>query len=115
MALKNVITVTKMASQKISSILQKSEKKAVKFYVKGGGCNGFNYKLKPTDEIPDKLDEIVKVDDIEIHVCNSSLMHLLGTTIDWTEDIMGQGFTFQNPMAQSKCGCGTSFASKVFS
>ena len=66
------------------------------------------------NEIPDKLDEIVKVDDYEIHVCNSSLMHLLGTKIDWKEDIMGQGFHFENPMAQSKCGCGTSFSSKAF-
>jgi len=114
MTLKNIITVSKLASKKLSTILRESEKKAIKFYVKGGGCNGFNYKLKPTDELPNKLDEIVKVDDIEIHVCNSSLMHLLGTNIDWTEDIMGQGFTFINPMAQSKCGCGTSFSSKAF-
>ena len=54
------------------------------------------------------------MDNVEIHVCNSSVMHLLGTKIDWTEDIMGQGFKFENPMAQSKCGCGTSFSSKVF-
>tara|TARA_B100001287_G_scaffold276856_1_gene290161 strand:- start:4123 stop:4470 length:348 start_codon:yes stop_codon:yes gene_type:complete len=114
MTLKNVITVTKIASKKLSKILLQSEKKAIRFYVKGGGCNGFNYKLKPTNEEPDKLDEIVKIDDIEIHVCNNSLIHLLGTDIDWTEDIMGQGFTFKNPMAQSKCGCGTSFSSKAF-
>ena len=114
MKARQFITASKLATDKLQDILQKSNKNAILFYVKGGGCNGFNYKLKPTDEIPDKLDEIVKVDDIEIHVCNSSLMHLLGTTIDWTEDIMGQGFTFQNPMAQSKCGCGTSFSSKAF-
>ena len=26
------------------------------------------------------------------------------TNIDWKEDIMGQSFHFDNPMAQSKCG-----------
>ena len=41
-------------------------------------------------------------------------MHILGTEIDWKEDIMGQGFVFDNPMAQAKCGCGTSFSSKAF-
>ena len=112
--MKQIISITTKASQKLKHILVDSNKNAVRFYVKGGGCNGFNYKLKPTDEIHDKLDEIVKVDDYEIHVCNSSLMHLLGTKIDWKEDIMGQGFHFENPMAQSKCGCGTSFSSKAF-
>ena len=113
MSLKNIITVTKLASNKLLHILKTTGKQNIRFYVKGGGCNGFNYKLEPTNDTPDKLDEVVKIDNIEIHVCNHSLIHLLGTNIDWTEDIMGQGFTFQNPMAQSNCGCGTSFSSKA--
>ena len=56
----------------------------------------------------------MKIEDFEIRVCNNSIMHLLGTKIDWKEDIMGQGFHFEKPMAQSKCGCGTSFSSKAF-
>jgi len=112
--MKQIITITSKATQKLQTILKDSNKKALIFYVKGGGCNGFNYKLKPTDEKPNKLDEIVKIEDFEIRVCNNSIMHLLGTKIDWKEDIMGQGFHFENPMAQSKCGCGTSFSSKAF-
>ena len=38
---------------------------------------------------------------------------LIGTTIDWNEDIMGQGFVFNNPMAQASCGCGTSFSPNI--
>lgn len=112
--MKQIITITAKATQKLQTILKETNKNVVKFYVKGGGCNGFNYKLKPTDDKPNKLDEIVKIEDFEIHVCNNSIMHLLGTKIDWKEDIMGQGFHFENPMAQSKCGCGTSFSSKAF-
>jgi Fe-S cluster assembly iron-binding protein IscA len=88
MTLQNIITVTNTAAVKLTNILQQSNKSAIRFYV--------------------------KIDNIEIHVCNKSLIHLLGTNIDWTEDIMGQGFTFQNPMAQASCGCGTSFSSKAF-
>ena len=36
-------------------------------------------------------------------------MFLLGTKIDYIEDIMGSRFDFQNPAIESKCGCGTSF------
>ena len=36
-------------------------------------------------------------------------MFLLGTKIDYIEDIMGSRFDFQNTNIDSKCGCGTSF------
>ena len=39
-------------------------------------------------------------------------MFILGTEIDWNEDIMGRTFTFNNPLAQSSCGCGSSFNPK---
>ncbi len=112
--MKHIITISEMALNKLGTILKEHNKLAIRFSVKGGGCNGFNYQLKPTNKPAEKLDEVVKIDNVEIHVCNSSIMHLLGTKIDWTEDIMGQGFKFENPMAQSKCGCGTSFSSKAF-
>ena len=112
--MKTLITVTDIAIKQMRSILKEHNKNYMRFYVKGGGCNGFNYQLKPTNTVPDKLDEIVKIKDLEIHICNMSVMHLLGTNVDWKQDIMGQGFHFENPMAQSKCGCGTSFSSKAF-
>ena len=34
--------------------------------------------------------------------------NLIGTKIDYIEDIMGSRFDFQNSMIDSKCGCGTS-------
>ena len=110
----NIIKVTKNAHKILSQINKNYNKEFISFGIKNGGCSGFQYVIEPCNDKPNKLDEVVKIDNIEIHVCNNSLMHLLGTNIDWTEDIMGQGFTFQNPMAQSKCGCGTSFSSKAF-
>lgn len=114
MVSKNIITITSTALKKLQTIVKTSDSKALRFYVKGGGCSGFNYKLEPTNSKPDKSDEVVKCENFEIYVCGKSLMHLLGTQIDWKEDIMGQGFAFDNPMAGAKCGCGTSFSSKAF-
>ena len=111
--MRHIISVTETALSKLELILKEHNKSVIRFSVKGGGCNGFNYNLKPTNDSPDKLDEVVRIDNVEIHICNSSIMHLLGTHIDWKEDIMGQGFHFENPMAQSKCGCGTSFSSRA--
>lgn len=109
---KQIISISELASNNISNILKKSNNSNMKFYLKGGGCNGFNYHLEPTNLPPNKHDEIIKMNNYEVHVCNTSLIHLLGTHIDWSETIMESKFTFDNPMAKSKCGCGTSFSSK---
>ena len=107
--LKNIIKITPNAIKKLSELKKTHNCNALKFYIKGGGCNGFNYMLEPTNDKPDKLDEIFKENDVELHICNESLLHILGTEIDWCEDIMGSAFKFDNPNAKSSCGCGTSF------
>ena len=110
---REVIKITKAACQKLSQISKEQNTMNILFYVKGGGCNGFNYKLEPLEGEPEKGDELVRRDSYNLYVCNKSLMHVLGTTIDWKRDIMGETFHFDNPMAQAKCGCGTSFTPKV--
>ena len=108
--MKNIIRITKSATIKLNHIAKEHNVKSILFYIKGGGCNGFNYKLEPFDGEPHKLDEIVKCENINIVVCNKSVMHLFGTTVDWKKDIMGEAFNFENPNAASQCGCGTSFS-----
>ena len=107
-----VITLSKTACNKLKEIALTNNCKSILFYVKGGGCNGFNYKFEPTNEEPQKLDAVICRPGYDIQVCNKSLLHLLGTHIDWKKDIMGESFHFENPMAEAKCGCGTSFTSK---
>ena len=51
---------------------------------------------------------MVKKNDVEIVVCSKSLFYIIGTEIDWKDDVMGQKFEFNNPNAASKCGCNTS-------
>ncbi len=120
---KSIIKISSSALTQLCKIAKEKESKSIIFSVKGGGCSGFKYLLKPFNETPDKLDEIVCLkDDIKklkedtplksFIVCGHSLIHLLGTEIDWKKDIMGETFVFENPMAKSSCGCGTSFNSK---
>ena len=39
-----------------------------------------------------------------------SYPYLLGSKIDFKEDLMGAKFTVENPNASSTCGCGASFS-----
>lgn len=107
---KNIINVTNLAKKQLTNIMRGSKSKYILFSVEGGGCNGLKYNLEPNNDNPNKIDEIVKMDDLKINVCGKSLLYLLGTTIDWKEDFMGSRFIFENPNALSKCGCGTTFS-----
>ena len=43
-------------------------------------------------------------------VCDpKSLLYLFGMQLDWSSALIGGGFAFHNPNAESSCGCGKSF------
>lgn len=80
--------------------------------VKGGGCSGLEYLMrldvKPT---PFDMEEIV--DGVKV-VCDAkSAVYLQGSTLEYTGNLIGGGFTFHNPNADRSCGCGTSFTPKT--
>ena len=106
-----MITISQHAKNVLQNLIKKENGKAAFLYLKGGGCNGFSYKFKilKEDTKPNKLDEIFKLGTNNLYLCNKSFMFLLGTKIDYIEDIMGSRFDFQNSNIDSKCGCGTSF------
>lgn len=114
--MKNLITISNTAIKKINQILKNNNSSAMLISIKGGGCNGFNYNFTPLDSNKkvNKLDEVIKIKDTNIHLCGASLMYLIGTHIDYKKDIMGEKFDFTNDKISSKCGCGTSFNFKDY-
>lgn len=107
--MKPLIALSSRALLKLKTVLKTENKSAVLFYLNSGGCNGFEYNFKPTNTGITKDHDLHVQDGLNIHICAKSTMYVLGTHIDWQEDIMGQGFIFDNPNAKSTCGCGTSF------
>lgn len=109
-----MITLTNLAKSKLSTLIKQNGKSAL-LYLKSGGCNGFSYNfdILQEDKRPEKLDEKYSMGEYNLYLCNKSIMYLLGTKIDYIEDIMGSRFDFSNDNMQSKCGCGTSFNMKT--
>ena len=108
-----ILNITKSAGNQLIKIAKNNNVNNILFSVSSGGCNGFNYQFSPLEKTGDnKLDEIVPYENINIVVCGHSLFAVLGTTIDWKKDIMGESFNFTNPNASSQCGCGSSFSPK---
>lgn len=105
-----MIYISNLAKYKIKEMITNNFGKAVLLYISGSGCNGFSYKFKilPEDCKPNKFDEVIKMDNYNIYLCGKSLIHIIGTTIDYKEDIMGSRFDFNNEQIDSKCGYGSS-------
>ena len=79
--------------------------------VRGGGCSGLSYVLKPDTEFDDFDLTWEEPDGLRVVVDHKSVTFLQGTTLDYsTKNLLEGGFQFQNPNAVKSCGCGTSFA-----
>ena len=108
-----VVRVTAAAHAQLLQLLHQHKSSTALFSVEGGGCNGLRYRLQPTHEAKSKRDEEIPLSEGHVlRVCGKSLLHVLGTEIDWTDDFMGKSFHFVNPNTVSTCGCGSTFAPK---
>src|SRR6476469_8446683 len=74
-----------------------------------GGCSGFQYSLNIEEE-QKTGDFVLDQGGVKLFVDMFSAQYLNGITIDHTTNMMGSGFTFENPNATGGCGCGTSFS-----
>ena len=82
----------------------------VEFSTKGGGCSGMEYVLRPIERDINERDKVIKSGDLNLIVPFSSFVYLIGTQIDFSDDLLNGGFKFTNPQANRSCGCGTSFS-----
>lgn len=80
--------------------------------VKGGGCSGLEYVMK-LDDSRKAIDQSITLDGMEIVCDGKSAKFLEGAVLDYTGNLIGGGFQFQNPNAGRSCGCGTSFMPKA--
>ncbi|AFY33342.1 iron-sulfur cluster assembly accessory protein [Calothrix sp. PCC 7507] len=77
--------------------------------IKPGGCSGWIYEMS-FDETVAASDRIFNLNGIQLVVDAKSLDYADGLSVDYSEDLMGGGFRFQNPQAIATCGCGNSFS-----
>jgi iron-sulfur cluster assembly protein len=107
------ITMTPVAAQAVKDLLEKRQLEgyALRVYVSGGGCSGFQYGMALDNNIRE-LDIICETNGIKAVVDEVSIQYLRGATIDYVDDLMGSGFKIENPNAIASCGCGSSFRTK---
>ncbi|MBS0297708.1 MAG: iron-sulfur cluster insertion protein ErpA [Proteobacteria bacterium] len=104
------VTLSEAAAQRIAALSQ-AEGRPLKLRVAvdGGGCSGFQYRFDLVEAVePDDL--VVVREGSEALVDPVSLTLLLGSEIDYVDELIGAQFQVKNPNAKSSCGCGVSFS-----
>jgi iron-sulfur cluster assembly accessory protein len=77
--------------------------------VEGGGCSGFQYEIQVVASANGD-DIVIERDGARLFVDPVSLPFLLGSEVDWVDELIGASFKVKNPNAKSSCGCGVSFS-----
>lgn len=106
-----MIEITDSAVKKIADLLEEENNPNLKLrtFVQGGGCSGFQYGFT-FDEDQAQDDYIVEKQGIKILIDSFSYQYLLGSRIDYKDDLTGASFSISNPNATTTCGCGSSFS-----
>lgn len=104
------VALTTSAATRIKAVVQNEPPGAgLRVAVEGGGCSGFQYEINVAAGA-NADDLVIERDGAKLFVDPVSLPYLLGSEIDWVEELIGSSFKVRNPNAKSSCGCGVSFS-----
>lgn len=106
------VQLTEGAVQRVRLLIGREkmpETAGLRLAVQGGGCSGLSYAVRFESQ-PTARDRVFEFDGVKVFVDPKSLLYLAGIVLDYREDLMQQGFIFQNPHASKGCGCGASFS-----
>ena len=106
-----MVSMTQNAVQRLESLIAAKKKSSLmlRVYVQGGGCSGFQYGFQFEEQMEEDDLEFER-DGVKLLVDSMSFQYLMGSEIDFIDDLMGTRFVVSNPNATTTCGCGSSFA-----
>ncbi|XVF15042.1 hypothetical protein REPUB_Repub09cG0115400 [Reevesia pubescens] len=109
------ITLTENALKHLNKMrADREEDLCLRIGVKQGGCSGMSYAMdfeKKENARPD--DSIIEYNGFTIVCDPKSLLFVFGMQLDYSDALIGGGFSFKNPNATQTCGCGKSFNAEM--
>jgi iron-sulfur cluster insertion protein len=106
-----IIALTDNAAGKVKTLIAEEGKPELKLrvFVTGGGCSGFQYGFS-FEDAANEDDTVVDYKGATLLVDPLSYQYLVGSKVDYVENLEGSRFVVNNPMASTTCGCGSSFS-----
>ena len=105
-----ILTLTRAAVERVKILLEGRGKPScgIRIGLRSKGCSGLSYTLEFADEVG-SYDEVIEAHGIKVLIDPKAIMFLMGSEMDYGEDKLSSGFTFNNPNEKGRCGCGESF------
>ena len=105
-----LMRLTDAAAVRVRELLDQrgTDSAGVRIGVRSAGCSGLAYSLEYVDEI-EPFDEVVTDKGVTVMIDPKAVMFLIGSEMDFVEQKLKSGFTFNNPNEKGTCGCGESF------
>ena len=107
------ISLSASAIEKVRKELAKQPHVAgLRLAVKKSGCSGYMYNISVAEQLgpEDKVYHIAP--GVTVVIDTGSLPFVMGMELDFVKQGLNENFRFNNPNAQSLCGCGESFTVK---
>ncbi|XP_074565477.1 iron-sulfur assembly protein IscA, chloroplastic-like isoform X1 [Curcuma longa] len=93
---------------------ERNEDLCLRIGVKQGGCSGMSYTMEFENRANSRPDDSIIEYNGFVIVCDpKSLLFVYGMQLDFSDALIGGGFSFKNPNATQTCGCGKSFAAEM--
>jgi len=101
-----LVEMSDRAVEKALALLRErgDEKSALRVFVQGGGCSGFQYGMAIAGKVEED-DLVMERSGLKVLVDPQSAPMLKGAQIDFVEDPMSSGFSISNPNAPQGGGC----------
>mmetsp|Transcript_9489 Transcript_9489/g.8488 ORF Transcript_9489/g.8488 Transcript_9489/m.8488 type:complete len:158 (+) Transcript_9489:14-487(+) len=109
--IERAVYITPVAMDHLITLHSKqTDKNLLRMGVKAGGCSGMSYVMDFIDQSEVLEDDYIEeFDSFKCVIDPKSLLYIFGMYLDYSNELIGGGFKFKNPNAETSCGCGKSF------
>jgi iron-sulfur cluster assembly accessory protein len=106
-----IFAVTEGAAAKAIALARRDgfEEPYLRIRVLAGGCSGFTCKLS-FEQGPALDDHVIEAHGLRVLVDPKSVPIVAGSTLEFSDRMLGGGFKVNNPQAVHECACGESFS-----
>jgi iron-sulfur cluster assembly accessory protein len=107
----DVLTVTEGAARRVKTLADREGRPQPWLRVKvvAGGCDGFSYRLSLEDGAATE-DHVIEAHGVRVVVDPRTIPLVQGSTLDFSDALLGGGLKVRNPNVTHECGCGDSFS-----
>ena len=105
----NTLSMTPAAQAHVRRQLEIEGSTALYLGIKESGCNGYMYELSYVENEPANATTCA-FEDVTVYISRENWNLVIGTEIDYVTEGLNSSLKFNNPNAETLCGCGESFS-----